>query len=532
MNCTNIFVIKKEEGGKPMVLETANENLCVNKLLATKKEIIMVEGDMIVPDSKPDILNTICTSGVVCIYKKEVLDEKVRIDGSINTYIMYLADDTQDKVRGITTNLDFSEIIPVQNVKEGMQVSMQTKLKSIECRVINGRKIGIKATIEIDIKIYEREDIEIINDIQNAEGIQMLKQDLRVNSLVGMGENKINVKDNISISNVDNLAEILKTDISIMDKDVKISYNKILTKSEAKIKMMYLTEDNRINLVEAKIPLVGFIDIQNVAEGNICDIEYEIKNVIIKPNSIEEHSIYIEMEVGVCATVYEEKQINLIQDLYSPCENLEFNKKKITTITGKKCGRETKQIRETIELENMENKKIVDVDINPIIEKQKNLTNRISYTGMLDVNFILIGDDLQIDINNRKIPFEYSIDNVEDAMNINNNLEMEVLNQNFIVQDGGVITGNIDLTMDNNMYRSTNINVMDEIQINGEREEQDYSIILYIVKKGDTLWKIAKQYGSTVEDIVRTNGIEDENKISIGQKLFIPRYVKTGINYG
>lgn len=120
-----------------MVLETVNENLCVNKLIATKKDIIMIEGDMIVPDSKPDILNTICTSGVVCIYKKEVLDEKVRIDGNVNTYIMYLADDTQDKVRGINTSLDFSETIPVPNSKEGMESVIQVKLKSIECKVIN-----------------------------------------------------------------------------------------------------------------------------------------------------------------------------------------------------------------------------------------------------------------------------------------------------------------------------------------------------------------------------------------------------------
>ena len=68
-----------------MVVETIKENLCVNKLVATKKELIMVEGDMIVPDSKPDILNTICTSGVVCIYKKEVQEDKIRIDGNINT---------------------------------------------------------------------------------------------------------------------------------------------------------------------------------------------------------------------------------------------------------------------------------------------------------------------------------------------------------------------------------------------------------------------------------------------------------------
>ena len=264
-----------------MVLETVNENLCVNKLIASKKDIIMVEGDMIVPDSKPDILNTICTSGVVCIYKKDVLDEKVRIDGNINTNIMYLADDSQDKVRGINTSLDFSEIIPVSNAGEGMESVVQTKLKSIECKVINGRKIGIKATLEIDIKIYAKEEVEIVNNIQNAEGIQMLKEDLRVNSLVGMGE------DNISIDTIDNLAEILKTDIAIVDKDVKVSYNKILAKAEAKIKIMYLTEDNRVNSIDTKIPIVGFVDIPNVTEENICDLDYEIKNMIIKPNAPE-----------------------------------------------------------------------------------------------------------------------------------------------------------------------------------------------------------------------------------------------------
>ena len=502
-----------------MVLETANEKLCVNKLLATKKEIIMVEGDMIVPDSKPDILNTICTSGVVCVYKKDALDDKVRIDGNINTYIMYLADDTQDKVRGINTSLDFSEVIPVSNSKEGMLTCVETKLKSIECKVINGRKIGLKATLEVDIKVYEKEDIEIVNDIQNAENMQMLKQDLKVNSLVGMGENKIFAKDNISINSADNLAEILKTEISIVDKDIKISYNKILAKSEAKFKLMYLTEDNRVNLVETKIPLVGFIDIPNVSEENICDMNYEIKNIIIKPNSADEHSIY------------EEKQINLIQDLYSPCENLEFNKKKITTITGKRCQKETKQIRETIEVDGMENKQIIDVDVNPIIEKQESIGNKILYTGVLEINLILASDDMQMEIRNSKIPFEYTVNDVEDAENVNNKLNMEVINQDFIVQGNGTITANIDLLMDNNMDKNTNINVMNEIQTNGERAEQDYSLILYIVKKGDTLWKIAKQFGSTVDDIVRTNGIEDENKISIGQKLFIPRYVKMGMQY-
>lgn len=514
-----------------MVLETVNENLCVNKLIASKKDIIMVEGDMIVPDSKPDILNTICTSGVVCLYKKEVLEDKVRIDGNINTYIMYLADDTQDKIRGINTSLDFSEVIPISNCQEGMESIIQTKLKSIECKVINGRKIGIKATLEVDIKIYAKEEVEIINNIQNSQGIQMLKEDLRVNSLVGIGENKIYTKDNISIDNIDNLAEILKTDIAIVDKDIKVSYNKILAKAEARVKIMYLTEDNRVNCIDTKIPIVGFIDIPNVTEENICDLDYEIKNMIIKPNAPEEHSIYIELEIGVVAFCYEEKPINLIQDLYSPCENLEFNKKKITTITNKQNRKEIKQIRERIEVEGIENKNIIDVDVCPVIEKQENSSNRIIYTGNVELNFVVSNQDLQMEVRNSKIPFEYTVDGIEDAENVNSRLEMEVANQDFIVQEGGIITSNIDLVMNNDMYRNTNMNIMNEIQTNGEREAQDYSLILYIVKKGDTLWQIAKRYGSTIDDIARTNGIEDVDRINIGQKLFIPRYVKTGMNY-
>lgn len=512
-----------------MVVDTIKENLCVNKLVTTKKEVILVEGDMIVPDSKPDILNTICTSGVVCIYKKEILEEKIRVDGNINTYIMYMADDGEDKVRGLTTSLDFSENIQVANCKEGMSCKLDSKLKSIEARVINGRKVGIKAAIEIEVRIYAKEEVEVINDIQNAEEIQILKEDLRVNSLVGTGDTKIYAKDTINIDSEDNLAEILKSNIRICDKDVKISYNKILTKSEAEIKIMYLTEDNRMNKIIAKIPVVGFIDIPNVTEENICDVDYEIRNIVLKPNSAQDHSIYVEIEIEVMATVYEEKQISLIQDLYSPSENLEFNKKKITTITNKRTTRETKQIREKVSLEGVENRSIIDVDVIPNIEKENKLNNKINYEGELELRFILSNSDLQVDTRVAKIPFDYTLENVEDSENRNSNMAIEVMNQDFIVQDAGIVTSNIDMSMNTDSYQNTNMNIIDEIQTNGEREAEDYSILMYIVKEGDTLWKIAKRYGSTVEDIARTNGIEDENKILVGQKIFIPHYSKSSI---
>ena len=92
-----------------MVVDVSKEKLILNKRICEKQETIVVQGDMIVPDSKPDILSTLNTSGMVSIYKKEVQNGRVRIDGNVNVYIMYLADSSEDKARGLNTSLDFSE---------------------------------------------------------------------------------------------------------------------------------------------------------------------------------------------------------------------------------------------------------------------------------------------------------------------------------------------------------------------------------------------------------------------------------------
>lgn len=506
------------------MIEAQRENLSINKLIAEKKEIIFAEGDMIVPDSKPDILNTICTSGVVSIYKREVQDEKVRLDGAINTYIMYMPDGADDSVRGLNTTIDFSENINVSNCKEGMNVTSDVKVKSIEGKVINGRKVGIKATLEVSLKVYLNEDIEIVNEIQNENDIQILKEDLKVNSLVGCGETKIYAKDNIQIDNMDNLAEILKAQVCLVDKDIKISYNKVLTKAEAEVKIMYLTEDNRINIVTYKIPVVGFIDVQNVTEENICDVNYEIKNIIIKPNSQDEHSIYVEIEIEVICYVYEEKQINLIQDMYSPTQNLNCEKKQIMTMTEKQNVTNIKQIREKVNLKDIEGLNLIDVETVPTILNENKINSKILYEAELSLKFIFEDSRRQITVKDAKIPFEYTIENLQNGEMLNTNSDMEVKSQDFIIQDGGDINCNVDVQTDTNMYRTANLNMIDNIEEDGEREEQDYSIVIYIVKKGDTLWNIAKEFGSTVDGIARVNGIENRDLIMPGQKLYIPKF--------
>ena len=105
-----------------------------------------------------------------------------------------------------------------------------------------------------------------------------------------------------------------------------------------------------------------------------------------------------------------------------------------------------------------------------------------------------------------------------------------MVKKDFVVMSDNTIDIKIDLNFKLNVIKEGEISLIESINETEVKNRESFSIVIYYTKVGDTLWKIAKRFGSTVEDIVRTNGIEDENKIYPGQKLFIPHYSKASVN--
>ncbi len=510
-----------------MSIETAKDSLVLNQIIDQKTDTIFVEEDCIVPDIKPDILNVISTSGIVCIYKKEILDGKIRLDGCINTYIMYLAD-TQDEnaVRGLNTNLDFTQIIDMEKANSNMTLNTNLVLKGLDCKVLNGRKIHVKAILDIEAKISSNETVEYVRNIENLKDVQLLNRDFHINSLIGNGTTKVYAKDTFAIDQADNLVEVMKTSLKITNKDTKISYNKVLIKADLETKILYLTEDNRINVVEGKIPIMGFIDLPNISEEHTCDVKYEIKNLIIKPNNVEEHSIYVEVEIEAFCEAYENKELNIIQDLYSPTTNLQFSQKRVKVIGQKNSRQQVCNIREKEMLPEIGPRKIYDVEVYPIIEKQNVLNGRILYEGEVELNFIYASAQTNgIETKQISIPFNFSMDfeGIKPDMTVDTIIEISM--QDFVVMPDESIDIKVDLTFTAISSSDSSLSIIDDVKENEEnRSSCPYSMVIYFTKPGDTLWKIAKKFGSTVEDISRVNGIEDANNLQVGRQLFIPRY--------
>jgi len=63
---------------------------------------------------------------------------------------------------------------------------------------------------------------------------------------------------------------------------------------------------------------------------------------------------------------------------------------------------------------------------------------------------------------------------------------------------------------------------VNEADIAGVNSDGTVTAKTYTVKKGDTLSKIAKNYGTTVDKLVSLNGIQNKNLINVGQVIKLP----------
>jgi len=83
----------------------------------------------------------------------------------------------------------------------------------------------------------------------------------------------------------------------------------------------------------------------------------------------------------------------------------------------------------------------------------------------------------------------------------------------------------VDETVESEAETATEeVATVDTTTIGAQDPELDESqYITHEVVSGDTIWKLARTYGVTTQDIIKANNIDDPRKIQIGQKLLIPK---------
>ena len=155
--------------------------------------------------------------------------------------------------------------------------------------------------------------------------------------------------------------------------------------------------------------------------------------------------------------------------------------------------------------------------------KEEKINSKVLYEGEIQITYIFSTNN-GLESKRTTIPFSFNQDfpGVCNQSSIETKIELQ--NQEFIVSTDENIDAKIDIMFTTYLIKNTNINVIDDISEEESKNKDTSSLVIYFVKNGDTLWKIAKKFSSTVSEIERVNGIQNENELQYGKQIFIPRY--------
>ena len=68
------------------------------------------------------------------------------------------------------------------------------------------------------------------------------------------------------------------------------------------------------------------------------------------------------------------------------------------------------------------------------------------------------------------------------------------------------------------------LNEICDVKEDENNEDSGYNMVIYFTKKEDNLWKIAKEFRSTMQNIKESNGLSQDT-LTPGMQLFITKYV-------
>ena len=105
----------------------------------------LVEGDILVPDTKPDTSRILSVDGTVDITNKEASENKIVVNGAVNLKF-YMFQIGGEYPVYMDASAAFTQSIDIPKAAKGMKNDVKAEVEHIEFEKLNERKIGVKAS--------------------------------------------------------------------------------------------------------------------------------------------------------------------------------------------------------------------------------------------------------------------------------------------------------------------------------------------------------------------------------------------------
>jgi hypothetical protein len=525
-------------GGMFMMHELMKEKIMLDVKAGRETMQVLLEGDVIVPDIKPDMALILQTDAKVNINSAETTLDRINFLGKLDIQVLYLARESEKPVHSMNMVTNIDDFINMEGVTRDMWVNVKADISNIEYKMINDRKISYRAIVEVSIDAWNPNSYEVIVDIDGVPESQQLKSTLNMSRNIENRSDKFLVKEALQIpAGKPNIREILQSNVNISNKDVRVSNGRVTVQGELMVTILYKgdSENSLIELTEHEIPFTESIDIPSVKDNMLADINLLIDQEYIQltqDQDGEDRAINIEISIEGTIKVQTQDTIEVLEDAY--CTNVKLCIAKELIKYPKLICRNKNQasIKEIVSLTSTSPDlfQIFRAKGKAIIDDITVSQDKIIAEGIIDADILYVAenDDTPLFSFNTLIPFRQVIETKGSREGMEVLVDVSVDHIGFNMISSREIELKLSLSFNTQVLEELETNLITSIEF--EELESDFldniaSMTLYVVNKGDTMWSIAKRYNTSIDEIVAINEVENPYNLQIGQKLLILKNV-------
>lgn len=508
-----------------MEICTNNLNMNLNKCKIKEKEEKWIEQDIIVPDNMPDAIKIINVTALPFVEDVEISEGKAKVVGKVWYYIIYRANEENKIIRGLNSCYPFSCIIEKTSIKSGSNIEAKVNLKNIIYSLPNERKVSIKSELQFILDIKESVSVEVIKDFKDCNDVEFKKCSNTFCNLKEYKRSYIVSSEDVMLSNdAKGICELLKVKYRIKETEYKESYNKLMLKGILELCIVYLSENGSVCNEKIEVPFSGMVELASISEKAQYDICYYIKTLNVKPNiESDSRTLNLEYKIEACISVYENEEAEYVEDFYSRSRDLKVEEKEVEVVTQSNIIKKEIVLQDSLTDIIPENYKIVEYNIDTSGVNISLSENEIKTTGIAKLNLLMQNKEngeVESKVIDLMIDQNFELDEKWMNSNISMNIDSTKIS---VIQSGNSIDIKLVIYLEIEIQNEATIHSVNKIEDSVIDLKDISSINIYIVKKGDSIWKIAKKYKTSMDNIIKINKLENPDLIDIGQKLLIIR---------
>ena len=523
----------------PMAGSAVYSDLKLKTVVQKLQTKVFIEEDILVPDIKPDLITVLSMDGKASLSSKEIQvgkgeNDSIRITGEVELQTIYLPD---GKTEGETICMIQSRL-PFKTdwqltASPMSHLSITPTVENVDYTVINERKFRAKLTLTLSLKEYAQREMQLFESLRN-EKLELLKEPVRMSHVAFRKEEPVEIAEDLKLREGSlKPVKILKSDINVVENHKQITSEKMVINATIWANVLYSGTDEadsegskNLALFQGKTDFTQFILMDKEENVAASQVTFSDRDLELKINEEEGDCFSLKGAVNTSVVVYQNLEKEVVADLYHNTRDTTYDVTERTVEAIMGMGSTEASAREifTIPEQSGQADKVIYVN-GRVKEKNSSIEQgRVMIEGILEGQILCLPEEEEkrpIAVR-QEIPFRGSIEipAAQGGMKVESKADIRDLWVDKI--NGKQIEVNASLLIEATVIEEKALKLIkNPCFVEDDLGKRLASMVVYITKRDDTFWKIAKKYKTSIKAIKRINQLEDAQGIAEGMRLLI-----------